>query len=46
MFMKGDTDDMGEKRQGGFDTFGTGSRAEEGRNRNFQTSTQNILPGL
>lgn len=44
MFMKGDMDDYGEQRQGGFG-FGA-SRTNDGpRTQNF-TSPQTILPGL
>jgi hypothetical protein len=46
MFMKGDMDDFGDRREGGNNVnFGSGSRADE-RNRSFQNIPQNILPGL
>lgn len=43
MFMKGEMDEPGEQKQGGFG-FGTGRSNEE--KRNMATSPQVILPGL
>jgi hypothetical protein len=44
MFMKGDMDDYGDQKQGGFG-FGTGRNNEDKRNLSV-TSPQAILPGL
>ena len=43
MFIKGESDDFGEQKSGGFG-FGTGRNNEDKRNQS--TSPQLILPGL
>lgn len=47
MFMKGEMDDSGDKREGGFNSFGMGSRADDSGKRGFNiVSGQAVLPGL
>jgi len=47
IFMKGDLDEPFEQKQGGFNTFGMGSRVDDPTKRTFGgLNGQIVLPGL
>jgi hypothetical protein len=45
MFIKGEMDDYGEQKQGGFG-FGTGRNIEDNKRNQTAINPQAILPGL